>query len=81
MREEGTAETDFEFQLFERAPDQGTREILQTVGHKKHLFEVFNALERNKSDAKHVLGSEEEGVGEGPVEAEVGRHSRTWDMI
>jgi hypothetical protein len=71
MREEGTAETNFEFQLFEGAPNQGAREILWTVGNEKDLLEMIDALgveQVGDAHAKHVFWAEEKGVGKGPVE-------------
>jgi hypothetical protein len=49
MGEEGTAEANFEFQLFEGAPDQGAREVLRPVSHQKNLLRCSMPWEWNKS--------------------------------
>jgi hypothetical protein len=67
MGEEGAAEPNFKFQLFEGAPDQGARKVLQPVGHQKELLQVFDALRVKQvgdAHAEGMLGSEEKGVRE-----------------
>jgi hypothetical protein len=86
MREEGAAETNFEFQLFERAPNQGTHKILQTVGHEKNLLEMFDALGvkklgRGRPMPSTCLGMKRRASGKDWLRPMVGRHSRTGDMI
>jgi hypothetical protein len=84
VREEGTTKANFEFELFERATDQCTGEVLQVVGHEENLFKMFDALGMKQigdTHAKHVFGSEEWGIREDRLRPRVGRHSRTGDMI
>jgi hypothetical protein len=84
--EEGAPKTDFEFELFKGATNQGAREVLWAVGHQKNMLEVFDALgvkQVGDAHAKDMLGSEKKGVREGAVEAQ-GREAladRRHDMV
>jgi hypothetical protein len=73
MREEGATETNFKFQLFEGAPDQGARKVLRPVGHQKNLLQVLDALRVEQvgdAHAEDMLRSEEKGVREGAIETQ-----------
>jgi hypothetical protein len=70
MREEGAAEPDFQFQLFEGAPDQGARKVLRPVGHQKELLQVFDTLRVKQvgdAHAEDMLGSEKKSIRKGAI--------------
>jgi hypothetical protein len=73
VSEEGATEPDFQFQLFEGAPDQGARQILRPVGHQEDLLQVFDALRVKQvgdAHAEDMLGSEKKSVREGAIETQ-----------